>query len=147
MRKRQKKRKKKKEILVERFFPFHTLFYLTAFWPPQFLMRDLFLIVLKISCTQQAVSLLFSRFFLLEFPLWHSRFRIWHCRSHGVAHCYGLESIPGLGTSINRMCSQNKTKQNKTKKYIYTLSLTSVFKFDYNLSWYRSLWIYNPQIC
>ena len=35
-----------------------------------------------------------------EFLLWPSGLRIWHCCGCGKGHSCGLDSIPGLGTSI-----------------------------------------------
>ena len=35
---------------------------------------------------------------LLEFPLWYSGLRTWHCCSCGIGH--SLYSIPGLGTFL-----------------------------------------------
>ena len=65
---------------------------------------------------------------LQEFPLWHRRLRIqlqrlrfdswpgavgeriWHGYDYGVGHSCSSESIPGLGTSIGRVCIAIKKK-------------------------------------
>ena len=45
----------------------------------------------------------------MEFPLWHSGWRTWHCRSCGIGCSYRLNSIPDVGTS---MCCGSGWKKN-----------------------------------
>ena len=49
-----------------------------------------------------------------EFPLWHSRLRIWCCLCSGLGCCWGTGSIPGPGTSIRCGYSQKGRKKRQT---------------------------------
>ena len=48
-------------------------------------------------------------------PLWCSGLRIWHCYYNGLGRCYGVGSIPGLGTSTCHRCGQKKKKEKNEK--------------------------------
>ena len=55
---------------------------------------------------QGEVALIYFKKITLEFPLWHSRLRIWHCCSYGIGGSCGLDFIPSLETSICCGCGQ-----------------------------------------
>ena len=53
----------------------------------------------------------------MEFPLWFSRLRTWHCCSCssglGIGHSCGPDSIPGPATSMCHGCGQENRKEKK----------------------------------
>ena len=51
----------------------------------------------------------------MEFPLWYSGLRIWHCYKCGSGCSCSSDMIPGPGTSICCECGQKKNKT-KTKQ-------------------------------
>ena len=52
-------------------------------------------------------------------PAWRSGLRICHCCSCGIDHNNGLDSVPGLGTSICCQCGhKNKMKENKKPRWL-----------------------------
>ena len=68
-----------------------------------------------------------KRFKILEFPLWCSGLRIWHCHCSGLDCCCGAGLIPGLGISTCRGCSQKKFRIFKYEIFVcFSFYLTNV---------------------
>ena len=53
---------------------------------------------------------------VVQSPAQHSGLRIQHCCSCGISHSSGLDSIPGLGTSICQGFGWGKKREKQTKK-------------------------------
>ena len=74
---------------------------------------------------EAAVQQLLKDLLSMEFPLWCSGLRIWHCCSCGVGCRCSLDLIPGLETSICCWCSQRRKKKTFPEQSIH-LFLTPI---------------------
>ena len=63
---------------------------------------------LGVPSVEQRVKDLVSSLQQHGFNAWHSGLRIWSCRSCGVGHSYGWDSVPDLQTSTCHRYSQEK---------------------------------------
>ena len=71
----------------------------------------------------------------VEFPLWCSGLRIWHCLCSGLGHCWGVGLNPDPGTSI--CCERSRTSappatappapKRKAKLFLYGV-LPTIYK-------------------
>ena len=52
----------------------------------------------------------------LEFPLWHSGLRIWHCHFCHLGHSFSLDLITGPGTSYATSVAKKKKKKKERKR-------------------------------